>query len=249
MTREDTATLALRLVAIYVLFQAVEYCLGMLQFVLVWRNQRPGSEPLLGMGLAVVLLIAFGVALFAAAPDIAKRIFPGNGPTATASAPEFGVLALKLCGFVMLSKFVLGLHRLPDFLRSSADEWSRSRTDADMLVLACHGVGAAVLLRAAPWLARRLFGPSSAGTPSTLLERVQPAAFSVIGLWIFAPSLLAAGQEVAHSLYVSNEWDAWRLGSQTAAVLLGLALFVGGGPLARLWRWMQVAGLRGHAPS
>lgn len=249
MTREDTAALSLRLLAIYVLFQAVEHCLGMVQFVLVWRNQRPGSEPIWGMGLAVALLIAFGIALFAAAPDIAKRIFPGSGSAGTASPPEFGVLALKLCGFVMLSEFVLGLHELPDFLRASEDEWRRSAKDAELLVLALHGVGAAVLIRAAPWLARRLFAAGPAGAGSALLERIQPVAFSVLGLWIAGPALLAAGHEVAQSLYVTNEWDAWRLGSQIATAVLGVTLFVGSGALARFWRWMQVAGLSRHAPS
>jgi hypothetical protein len=105
-------------------------------------------------------------------------------------------------------------------------------------------------------LAARMFPAAERATGMT--PSLQPVAFSVLGAVILTSALPTFVREFAMS-------EIWREGSSTIhllnsnafwqhdapillRMLLGLALFLGSGPLTRFWRWMHTAGLeRGPA--
>lgn len=243
MTRHAAAVLSLRLLALFVWYEAMQSVLTLVYFLRGAYERQPDAPQALGLLLGVALLVLFGAVLHVLAPAIARRIFPGEEPLDGASRPEIGTLALKICGLLLLANFLRECGRLPVLLGGAPDEYTRASHDAGLLLLALRGVVAAAVLGGAGWIARRLYGAPSSALDANHLARMQSIAFSVVGLYLAGIAFWPALTHFVHWWYLPGEWIDPRFWPEVAVIVLGLLLFAGGGSVARAWKWLHTAGL------
>ena len=247
MTRFDVAVLAVRLLALYLGYETLRLLFSLAYMLARIAAWDPGSDQVLSLLLAMVLLAAFGCALYLQAPAIAGRIFPGSEPLHSASGREIGLLAFKICGLLLLGLFVEDLGRLPQYLKHSSSEFSQVQQDSSLVLVALRGIAAAALIRGAPYLSRRLFRSTSAAPDANLLARLQAVAFSVVGLYFAVNSLWPVVQDLIRSQYAGEFWFSSATWARLVVGAFGVVLFVGGSSLARFWQWMRHAGLAPRA--
>jgi hypothetical protein len=252
MTRHDVAVLSLRLLALYVCLQT-GLRFSNLAHMLAGGQDRPlqGSQEILGWLFSILLLVGFGCALFFLAPAIARRIFPGRESISSASRPEIGTLALKICGLIVIASFLEELRFVPMYLQFSAEVYGWDTGDARLITIGLTGVAGVVLYFAAPRLSHWLFGEPSTPMDATLLAHVQAVAFSVVGVWLVAISLPPIAQYVGERIVTGDlgpERGTW---AHAAVAFLGMLLILGGRGISALWHWMRRAGLspRAQGPS
>jgi hypothetical protein len=164
---------------------------------------------------------------------------------------EFGSLALRLAGIWLLDRSIHEVWNVIFKAKVASLSGSSSGLYAEIAAFAALAATALTLLLAGDRIAKRWF--PSADTSSSVLADLQPIAFSVLGLVILMNSLptllsnaLGPGgwAEDGGGIYVRGADPAWPIHVATLLrVALGLALFFGGRPLARVWRWSQTAGL------
>src|SRR5512146_1562054 len=116
MTRFDVALLSFRILAVYLVSLALEQLVGVGLMLMPSVNALPGDmHPSLLWLSPSVLLLAIGTGIFLAAGGMAARLFPGSEAMRTATRPEYGALALKLCGLLLLANSLPALaQRLDD---------------------------------------------------------------------------------------------------------------------------------------
>jgi hypothetical protein len=244
MTRYDVAVLSLRLSALYVWLRTGLQFSNLAHLLAEPQDHSlEASHAVLGWLLSILLLVGFGCALFFLAPDIARRIFPGSDSTSSASRPEIGTLALKICGLIVIAEFLGELRLVPMYLKFSAEVYGWDEGDARVITIGLTGVAGAALYFAAPRLSRRLFGQPSAPMDATLLAHVQAVAFAVVGLWLVAISLTPIAQYVAERIAIGDLGPERGVWAHAAVAIFGLLLILGGRGLSALWHWMRHAGL------
>jgi hypothetical protein len=233
MTRFDVAVLAFRILALYFLFEVLR---GLGQLVVILTH--PFSEPIpaLPWSLPLALVGTLGVLLLLKAPTLARRMFPRDEPQSSASRPEIGMLALKVCGILLLAD---GLSRSGQgFDRDGS--WSASQSFGVLLPL----VFGVLLFFTAPALSRRMFGAPVKPMAQALYAHVQAVTFAVLGIWLVVTSISSLVEFVRERVQL-GEWGrgSW---SQFALAALGLALFLGGTGLSAFWYWIRNAGVNAH---
>lgn len=242
MTRFDVAVLSFRILALYFLLEALIAFSSLAFFLRAGFNEASGGNGLLlSWVVSLLALLLLGCALFAKAPAIARRLFPESQPMSTATRPEIGALALKLCGILLFANCLTRIGREFGFT-ADADQASAWSTLAVRIGLsALPGVLAVVVFLAAPRLASRMFGNVGAPLPASIHANVQAVAFSVLGIWLFVNAVSALGESVRERML----FGAWGRGwwPQAALAALGLALFLGGAGLSGFWYWVRHAGL------
>jgi hypothetical protein len=244
MTRFDVAVLSLRLFALYVWLQTgLQFSNLAHQLADVQDGSLQGPRAVMGWLLSILLLVGFGCALFLLAPGIARRIFPGGEPMSSASRPEIGTLALKICGLVVIANFLAELRFVPAYLKYSAEVYGWDPGDARLVTIGLTGVAGAALFLAAPRLSRRLFGEPSTPTEGKLLAHVQAVAFAVVGVWMVAISLPPIAQYAAERFDIGDLGPNRRIWAHASVAFLGLLLILGGRGLSACWHWLRHAGL------
>jgi hypothetical protein len=248
MTRYDVAVLALRLVALYVWLQTA-LLLSWMAYSLAdgWGAQQGDTSYLTGWLCSIALLLAFGCALFFAAPLLAGRMLPGVEPVESAGRAEIGTLGLRICALLILAEFLVNLDMLPADLSliELAPGWNPGHTK--ILVSCLCGCAGVLLFVAAPWLSRRLFGRAGKPLEPALLAHVQAVAFSLVGLWLLASSLPTIARVAITSIESGGYALERPLWGEYALAALGLLLFVGGSGLSAFWQWIRNAGLSPRA--
>jgi hypothetical protein len=244
MTRYDVAVLSLRLVALYVWLQTAIHIAWMALFLANgWGAEQGDTSHVSGWLLSIALLVAFGCALFFAAPALAGRMLPGVEPIQTAARPEIGALALRICALLVFAEFLVNLESVPADLQLTHLDLGWNPAHTKLLVTALDGCASVLLFVAAPWLSRRLFGGAGQPLEPALLAHVQAVAYSVLGLWLIASSLPTVARVAVNYIETGGYGPERPMWGEYALVALGLALFVGGQGLSAFWRWIRNAGL------
>jgi hypothetical protein len=245
MTRFDVAVLSLRLLALYIWLQTgLQFSNFAHQLALAHESPLRGPRELAGWLLSVLLLVGFGCALFFATPSIARRIFAGSEPIQSASRPEIGTLALKICGLVVFANFLEELRFVPAYLKYSTEAYGWDSSDARLITIGLTGLAGVALYFAAARISRRLFGAPSTPMDAGLLAHVQAVAFAVLGVWMVAISLPPIAQYVAERFDIGNLGPDRRIWAHASVAFLGLLLIVGNRGCAAAWHWLRHAGLK-----
>jgi hypothetical protein len=250
MRKLEMSVFAFRLAALYVWIQTILQASYGVYFLTVpdeafARAGRVSFALVLGLGALL------GTALWFASPALARRGLGGPSGEGVARAVAFGELALRIAGVVVLDLAAKQMGAwmsslvLPEVARTSSSLWAAVAPTTTFLLL---GLG---LLLGGGRLASRLFASDTPQRP--LASELQAVAFSIVGLLIIVRSLPALLSEFT----VSGGWfddgiqDTFPEGAPWPAVVAsllrtaaGLALFLGGGLLARAWHWAHTAGLK-----
>jgi hypothetical protein len=246
------ATFALRLAAIYVWIQA----LGQVFLVSTLLSIGQHGGPLVdGWAFAATFLpeVTLGAILWLASRALAPRVLGTEERLPLRGAAEIGSLALRLAGIWLLDET---LQRAPRVLFLVQAGGTASKVPAEAAALGVLALATLVLLVGGGWIAKRFF--PSAERAGSVAASLQTVAFGVLGLAILASALPALATELVRSGWFTEDGSTFGLMSASSAwthdtasllrVILGLALFLGSGPLTRFWRWAHTAGLeRGPA--
>ena len=246
----EIARFAFRLAAIFVWIEALLGVLVLPAFVAM-SDANLGRASLIGYAVAILLRAVFGACLWFASGPFARWILGVQKERPLQGSVEFGSLGLRLAGIWLLDRSIHEVWNVIFQAKTASLSGGRSGLYAEIAAFAVLTAAALTLLLAGGRIAKRLFPPSDRA--SSILAELQPIAFSVLGLVILMnsiPILLSnvfgpgGWAEDGGGIYVRGADPAWPIHIATLLrVALGLALFLGGRPLARIWRWSQTAGL------
>jgi len=244
MTRTDIAALALRIAALYVCVHAFFQATSAASFAVQISQFEGADTALAAYVVAAVLLAIAGIALFRAAPTLARRMTSADAQFQLQDHAAIGSIALRLAGVVAWDA---ALQRLPAVsLTAATAPWTYFSVQIAVVVLFA-GVGT-WLFACAPALAERWFG--SARRMATTSGSILPSlAFAAVGVFVlldalpvFLLSVVAVASDVRSQ--ATGLTPIWReLIASLMRLVLGGALILGGGAAARLWERLSTAGL------
>lgn len=255
MTRFEISVFAFRLAAVYVWIRTILQ-VSYLPMMISMSDENLGRASWIGYSISIGLHALLGTALWLASPSLARRVLGGPADGGLSRATAIGELALRLAGVWLIDLALKGVWSVVFQLEYSSARGNSSTLWNAIANSAVHGILGVVLLVAGGRLASRMF--SSSAPQRSLSFELQAVAFSVLGLVLFVRALPA----VLSGFTVSGEWlddgdvitlaepVPWpAIAASLLRLVLGIALFVGGGLLSRAWHWAQSAGLGGDRTS
>ncbi len=244
MTRTDSTALALRIAALYLCVKAFFQVTSAATFAVPSPLFEGVESILAGQVVAALLLASAGIALFLAAPALARRTTGGDAQLELQDRAAIGSIALRVAGVVAWDA---ALQRLPAVsLTANTAPWVYFTVQVAVVVLFA-GVGTWLFV-CAPALGARWFG-STPGTATRSASILPSIAFAAVGLFVlldalpmFALSMVDVVRQV--DSYATGLTSSWReLISSLLRLVLGGALLIGSGGVARLWERLSAAGL------
>lgn len=250
MTRSNVTLLVLRLFAIFLWLVALLGLSNLGFFLGDWsglgENELDRST-VTGLWISIGFTIGLGLLLFALAPALARRMFPGDALLDSGELQHVGVLALQIAGVLLWNHALARAGSITSFLAHThlGADWTRFDIQVGCtlgLVLA----GWACFFRADA-LARALFRTSATPQRPAAAAHIARAAFAVVGISILAKSTPELAVQLSAAGSSSFSWTSVRANesplTEALRVLLGLALVFGSGPIASFWHWARHAGL------
>jgi len=251
----EISVFVLRLAALYVGIQTILQ-VSYLPMIVSTSDGDFGRASSIGYAISVGLHALLGTALWFGSRPLARRIFGEPSAQELPRAAAIAGLGLVLAGIFVIDVALeqtwnVVFHR--KFSSAVGDPSSFWAACASLAVLSILGVGLVVGGRK---LATRMFPSSDPGRPLAL--EIQAAAFSILGIVIAVralPTILSiaatAGWFGHRDSLPETPAAPWpEIAAELLRLAIGIALFLGGGALSRVWRWTQTAGLNDRrAPS
>ena len=241
MKTTSIATMALRLAAIYFWVYSVLESAFLFRFFTL-ADEGFERAALIGHVTFLTGSILLGAVFWVVSRPWAHRILGSNDPATRGQ--ELGTLAFRLIGIWLVDRALQSGGFLLGFLdHPPGNRFAYGPALASFVLQLALGV---ILILGGPILARRGFpSDEDSSSPGSGYPRL---AFSVLAIAILADAIPELVGAVLRSGFwtsdVYNSSDYLRyLVVAAFRVFLGLALFIGVGPLARFWKWVQTAGL------
>ncbi len=243
MTRTEVAVLALRLTALYLILAAVIQLSDVAIFAAGGITEEESRLYFLGLLRSTLVRALLGIALFVAAPRIARSMSGGDEQLRLEDHAAIGVIAVRVAAVALWDA---ALTMVPNIM--SVPTWLPSKTKFSITLgsaLAFAALGTCLFF-AAPAIGRRFFGSRTGPMVTTRTSALASIAFAAIGLWIVSGALPHFATALADSLeFADVEFrHSWaEVITAGFRVALGTFLFVGGGAVAHLWHKLSTAGL------